>query len=537
MADKVIRNNESIVPFFGEKMSFIRGLDPLGLQNVSDATFSKLLPGLNNVTGRIRYYSFYCWLLDQYSKTNGSTDPEEQKSFMRRAEFIIALASIYFEGDNSSIPGSNYAKQEINEKHLKMHNLQQGTFKDDGATRDTYWNYPTGAFGQYYLGSLRDIGIISNRDRHVGVYVRTNKREDGVISGELLAEAFENNLSRGKKAIFLKALEDGFISEKNLKGLLPDFDLTVVPEGSPEADLLTKLLMQKDYPLRIEEAPSTLRKQTIKNLLEYIKLRDDEELSDRRFVYHCYDNKGEVLGSKDDCLMGWYYYQFNEFWHVANTFIFNGTLDFLETTAGPNWMPLTHLVKQVTDGVINIFGKLVLSENGEVMLKDLLAILSNEDEYDFLDKGFETKGIKRVANGFLLMFVLYINNQNELFGLKEYSESNEVTKDGEGSDYFLNIFKHKEESTISDFIHDYILINIIYRHQYVAFRKIRGGIQSTQKFIIEDQHIRYLANFEAGFTGPRIIRLISFLTDLGVIKKDTLTEYGEQFFINLKETI
>ncbi len=62
---KVIKPNESIAPFFSERMTFIRGLDPLGLQNTSDATFTLLLPGLNNVTGRIRYYSFYCWLPDQ----------------------------------------------------------------------------------------------------------------------------------------------------------------------------------------------------------------------------------------------------------------------------------------------------------------------------------------------------------------------------------------------------------------------------------------------------------------------------------------
>ena len=61
-------------------MNFIRGLDPLGLQNTSDSTFSILLPGLNNVTGRIRYYSFYCWLLDEYSKRVGSTDPKEQRN-------------------------------------------------------------------------------------------------------------------------------------------------------------------------------------------------------------------------------------------------------------------------------------------------------------------------------------------------------------------------------------------------------------------------------------------------------------------------
>ena len=54
----ILKNSESLYPFFGNKMSFIRGLDPLGLQNNSEATFAMLLPGLNNVTGRLRTILF-----------------------------------------------------------------------------------------------------------------------------------------------------------------------------------------------------------------------------------------------------------------------------------------------------------------------------------------------------------------------------------------------------------------------------------------------------------------------------------------------
>ena len=110
MADKVIKNNQSLVPFFSERLNFIKGLDPLGLQNSSDATFSMLLPGLNNVTGRLRYYSFYCWLLDEYSKRIGSTNPKDQQQFIRRAEYIIALASQYYQHEISAIPGSIYIR-------------------------------------------------------------------------------------------------------------------------------------------------------------------------------------------------------------------------------------------------------------------------------------------------------------------------------------------------------------------------------------------------------------------------------------------
>ena len=105
----VLQKNNTIAPFLSDRLSFIRGLDPLGLQNTSEATFSYLLPGLNNVTGRIRYYSFYCWLLDAYAQTSGSTDPEEQKRFIRRAELILALLASFAEENINAIPGVLHA--------------------------------------------------------------------------------------------------------------------------------------------------------------------------------------------------------------------------------------------------------------------------------------------------------------------------------------------------------------------------------------------------------------------------------------------
>ena len=132
------------------------------------------------------------------------------------------------------------------------------------------------------------------------------------------------------------------------------------------------------------------------------------------------------------------------------------------------------------------------------------------------------------------MFSQYLNQQNELIILREYSETNNLGNDGEGTHYFLNEFAAKKAMSIENYIFDYLYIHIIYRHQYVAFRKMRGSTQSTQKFIIEDHHIRYLGNFEPGFTGPRIGNLINYLKDLGVMTMDnTLTESGENLLSNL----
>lgn len=68
---KVHKENIKTVRFFCESMGFIRVLDSLGLQNTSDATFSLRRLGLNNVTGRFRFYIFYCCLSDGYLSPSG----------------------------------------------------------------------------------------------------------------------------------------------------------------------------------------------------------------------------------------------------------------------------------------------------------------------------------------------------------------------------------------------------------------------------------------------------------------------------------
>jgi hypothetical protein len=169
-------------------------------------------------------------------------------------------------------------------------------------------------------------------------------------------------------------------------------------------------------------------------------------------------------------------------------------------------------------------------------LETVLQKVSGTDEYEYFEKSSNSKAIEKVANAFLLMFTLFESNKDELIKLKEFAENNEVAKDGEGTGYFITQFIAKKELAIRKFIYDYLHVNVIYRHQYVAFRKIRGGIQSTQKFIIEDLHIRYLGNFEATYTGPRVGNLIGFLIDLDVLTPEfELTDTGQNLLNRVNE--
>ena len=75
------------------------GLDPLGMQNSSINLYQRLVPGISNVTLRMRYYGLYAWLAAVYARDSGrSTDPENWKKFVRRAEALYALAAVHGEG-------------------------------------------------------------------------------------------------------------------------------------------------------------------------------------------------------------------------------------------------------------------------------------------------------------------------------------------------------------------------------------------------------------------------------------------------------
>src|SRR5690606_25074600 len=149
--------------------------------------------------------------------------------------------------------------------------------------------------------------LVSRRESGSGSYIRTNSQGENFISGESLADAFNNSIRFEIKELFLNCIDEGVVSERQLQALLPDFNLMVIPSGSPEQELLTRLLIQKDFPLRIEEDSKIYRSTTVRNLLEYID-STDEEYHPRGFIYNCYDNKGKVNNAENDTIMGWYYY-------------------------------------------------------------------------------------------------------------------------------------------------------------------------------------------------------------------------------------
>lgn len=60
--------DDKVKPFWAEFSSTAGGRDPLAIQNSSVVIYSQMVVGITNVTNRIRYNGFFCWMLDTISK-------------------------------------------------------------------------------------------------------------------------------------------------------------------------------------------------------------------------------------------------------------------------------------------------------------------------------------------------------------------------------------------------------------------------------------------------------------------------------------
>ena len=191
----IFKYQEAAIPFWAEGKDFSSGRDPLGIQNSSVTIYSTLLPGLTNVTNRLRYYGFYCWLLNSMShrKLNFSI-PRDQHNYIRKAEYTLAVYMQYYERAQQDVAGSDYAS-----KHLgDIVDIAEGAEKHDTTKKGSvYWDYSSGVLGQYYLGSLQDkyngMGLVHVEDDRLFSCTEKGK-ELGLAYGRGISAAAESRL-------------------------------------------------------------------------------------------------------------------------------------------------------------------------------------------------------------------------------------------------------------------------------------------------------------------------------------------------------
>lgn len=483
------------MPFIAKADVMKVGLNNLGNRNAAERLFTTLLPGMNNVTQRIRYYSFYCWLIKNFYIGEKEAKESQFRSYLRNAEFLLALIHSK-NGDAHGIPGTTTANTMVAEEKEK-YSITDGA---EGNGIRKYWKYSNGILGQYYFVSMMDLHLVGYNNQS-SIFYNITKGDHDYITGDMLANVFSESVG-SIGTLFLDCIKRGYVMDEELNILYQKFNMHSLTLFPKERDILENLLIQADYPCDNVDTNSHtyFRRETIKYFLQYIQ--SSVNVSDQgyaRYMYELFKNLRD-----DETIVRWYAYYLNEQWQFNCTMIFSRLLSLLKSKN--IWVPVDELTQDVSVDIINGLGW----DDSKSVSK-----IIEENHTD------EIHSAKNAAAAFQNLIRLASTNMDHIEEIRKRCRINEQSTFSS----FCKYLEKKYHSNIKEFIVSFVLEHIIYRHYIVSFIKQQTTGIASQKFILENDSLLYVGPYDATHTAPRVAMLANFLSDLCLIDNNNhLTE-------------
>jgi hypothetical protein len=498
------------------------GLDPLGMQNGSIDLYQRLLPGISNVTLRIRYFGLYAWLAAVYAERERHTSLASWQRTIRRAEALYALVASHHQ-DNAGVAGSRWAGRNRSAPTIRFSDNA-----DPGASGTKYLKQPWGAYGAAYGSQLFETGVLGSAAGH----------EIPVPSaefGDALAKAFADGAGKLLDRYYA-AIQRGDVPQDELEAfaaLLP----SSIGEDSVERQLYEDLLFARG---KLQRPEDLNRRDTLLILLNAAEhLQHSPGVMDARWLlYAGCDEEGRAFTVPDALRQQrerWWVYQANDLLHFSYETLLKFALDTLETY--PAGISLATLIGACVTGIEDASPsgpatwrqfvrdtKLAANpadlndEHSEAFLADLAGVGAGENE--ICPPEAALAALKLIG-------VLYQRTRErtdligaELGGLNREGFHSLVTE----SAFLASV----EEHSVSDALAKLIEQRVIKRHLWVAHRKFRH--QGDYTFLIEadDGLVRLRATSGPVFTNPRMGSALGFLTDLHLIDENGLTPLGRR---------
>jgi hypothetical protein len=314
------------------------GRDPLGLSRVSAMITDYLLHGIITQTYRARYYSFYCWIIWHIDETERATSYRDFANSFQRRDTFFTLASLE-KGADSHLAGVRTAKEQLAvARNIRNVKCDFRVLPSSGL----------GAFGQYYEGSILNLGLIS-RDVD-GIYHVTD-------SGKALALAFHETIG-DTPYIRKKQYLEATIPWNDFAKSCTSFHLDGLAGSRKERELLTELFFRES----LAHTASQLRAYSLSAFLQLIDTYAQSsgggvEGSQWQLIYApCY--YGQLVLPKDrtkkfvfpdelqDCAEYWKMFCAHQFFTVALEHLLTAVLDLAsENISG---IPLDEICQSLT---------------------------------------------------------------------------------------------------------------------------------------------------------------------------------------------
>ena len=304
-------SNDIPCPFWGAETTKKAGRDPLAVQNSSVVIYDNMVKGLTNMTVRIRYNGFFCWLMtfiaERLQATNPTKvdNPKEQIKYIRRGELLLAYSMQFNYPMVNGVSGSIFAQRNVN---LKVLNLAEGA--DIENKPKVYWQMRLGVFGQYFLGVLTQLKLIYLPDAGHHTYRVT-------AEGYKLCQIFRQSLTKDQEDLFWESINTGLISREKLV----EFKCLALHLIDNVAELSEyEMLFSRPERQNITGQDISHRISTIRLLLDYIQ-GEGAAVERRKFVLAFLKaNFLSVLESNLEVTeeqLSWFLYELNELSHAA----------------------------------------------------------------------------------------------------------------------------------------------------------------------------------------------------------------------------
>lgn len=305
------------------------GLDNLGAQQPCVMIYTRLLPGVTNVTDRAAYFGFYPWFIRAFEARYPEATEAVFREKLRLADCLMTLTAerhaITQQEDIARHSATCPGRQTLGPV---AHQLQDGATVDltqyadrsEGPTR--YFKNPLGGLGQYYLGPLRDEYAVLHGDprKGVGYWLET---------GGPLAEAYGAGL---QEDLFFAVIERGSVSVADLDDLAVFCPCSLQSPARAQArDALVSLFLKSPSPRGVARASS------FSLLLDYLHHCDGMESDDpvKDYLGGCYTatlpaGEWALPEGLVDTRRGWALYARNEMLSLVWSALFKNALDALD---------------------------------------------------------------------------------------------------------------------------------------------------------------------------------------------------------------
>lgn len=500
------------------------GLDPLGMQNSSVSLYQTFLPGISNVTLRMRYYGLYAWLCRTYAQKIGDTNPESWKRFIRRAEALYALIA-YRHGGEGGVAGIEWAQEVLDPNQSGFIEFAQAA---EPGSEKYYLKQAWGAYGAAYRSQLFEIRIFDPSNEHE---LPLPSKE----IGERLAAVFESSVGELARA-FYEIVQRGDVTSGELDELRPLAPSEIALSGE-ERDLYQEILLG---PFDPTDGPARSRRDSILLILKIAALlgREPNPEEIRWILFAGCDQKGRALDLGSPALETqrrlWWIYHANDLCHVAYETLLKFTLDTLaEYPAG---IALSRLIPLCVEKIMETApGK---PDNWTAFVD---ATLPASNSYAADEGGSEfslSVGIMKRAgrNDASVCPPEIAWNAVQLIAnlhRRVRDEDRDITTvlarfNPEAFHSLLTETRFLEAHTGEPFealLARLLEERIVQRHLWVALQKLRAG---DYTFLIERDEGKLRLRGKDGpvFTNPRLGPAITFLKDIHLVGGQGLTDYG-----------